>query len=244
MDHETNLPPVGPVCGRCGQDHHGRCRAHRTRVDDEGRIQPCKRWPTRGLDVCTNHGGATRSARAAGLRNLQHAKVMSSAMSFGVPRHVDPANGLIQEYWLSAGLVEFYATRVREIEAAAGHDALVFGTVEQSEELDTGNPGVERNNDGTVELGKPSLKRKMIRRAQPNVWLALLNAERDRYTKLGVEIAKLGLEARRDEYIRLHVTAFIGVLDGLELTPEQRAKAGLLLRALDAAQAGNETKAS
>jgi hypothetical protein len=83
----------------------------------------------------------------------------------------------------------------------------------------------------------PSLKSKTVRRSAPNVWLNLLNAERDRYTKLGIEISKLGLEARRDEYIRLHVTAFIGVLDQLQLTDEQRAVAGRLLRELDTAHA-------
>lgn len=241
MTLQTNLAPI--ACAKCGLDHIGRCRGHRTRRDPDGNLVPCRGWKVRGLEVCISHGGRPQHARAAAARNVEHGRVLDAAMSFGVPRHVDPANGLIQEYWLSAGLVEFYSARVREIEAAAGHDALVFGTVEQSEELDTGNPGAEQDADGNVAV-VPSLKRKTIRRAQPNVWLALLNAERDRYTKLGIEIAKLGLEARRDEYIRLHVTAFIGVLDGLGLTPEQRAKAGLLLRALDAAQAGNETKAS
>ncbi|HKO89542.1 MAG TPA: hypothetical protein VJU61_00225 [Polyangiaceae bacterium] len=182
--------------------------------------------------MCPNHGGGTRNSRAAAQRNLDHSATMAAAMSFGIPRHIDPGDGLIQEYWLCAGLVEFYSARVREIERAAGHEGLVFGTVEQSEELDTADPNGEGDR-------MPSLKRKTVRRAVPNVWLTLLNAERDRYAKLGVEITKLGLEARRDEYVRLHVSAFIGVLDGLELTPEQRAKAGLLLRALDAAQSGN-----
>lgn len=230
---------TGLVCARCGRDHNGRCRAHRTRPDEQGHVIACKRWPTRGLEVCPNHGGGTRSSRAAGQRNLAHMKTLNAAMSFGIPRHVDPADGLIQEYWLCAGLVDFYGTRVREIERAAGHDGLVFGVVEQSEELDTGNPGSEQDADGNITI-TPSLKRKTIRRAQPNIWLSLLNAERDRYTKLGIEITRLGLEARRDEYIRLHVSAFIGVLDALQLTDEQRARAGTLLRSLDAAHAGGE----
>jgi len=237
MDQETNLAAVGSACVKCGKDHNGRCRGHRTRYDDDGRPIPCKRWPVRGLAVCTNHGGGTQNSRAAGRRNLEHMATLSAAMSFGIPRHIDPADGLIQEYWLCAGLVDFYGARVRELERAAGHDGLVFGTVEQSEELDTGNPGVEQDADGNIQT-TPSLKRKTIRRAVPNVWLTLLNAERDRYTKLGIEITKLGLEARRDEYVRLHVSAFIGVLESLQLSDEQRATAGRLLRALDAAHAG------
>ena len=237
MDQGTNLTAVGQVCVKCGLDHNGRCRGHRTRYDDNGKPVPCKRWPVRGLAVCTNHGGGTKQSRAAAVRNLEHAAQFTSAMRFGVPRHVDPADGLIQEYWLCAGLVDFYQARVREIERAAGHDGLVFGTVEQSEELDTGDPDMELDAQGNV-TATPRLKRRTVRRAVPSVWLTLLNAERDRYTKLGIEIARLGLEARRDEYIRLHVNPFVAVLDGLDLTPEQRAKAGSLLRALDTAQAG------
>jgi hypothetical protein len=236
MDQETNLAVIGSGCDKCGHDHNGRCRAHRTRRDDDGKLQPCKRWPTRGLTVCTNHGGGTRQSRAAGQRNLTHLQTMQAAMSFGIPRHVDPADGLVQEYWLCAGLVEFYGQRVREIERRDGHEGLVFGVVERSEELDTGEGVAEAASDGSVSR-VPSLKSKTVRRSAPNVWLNLLNAERDRYTKLGIEISKLGLEARRDEYIRLHVTAFIGVLDQLQLTDEQRAVAGRLLRELDTAHA-------
>ena len=237
MDQGTNLTAVGQVCLKCGLDHNGRCRGHRTRYDDDGKPVPCKRWPVRGLAVCTNHGGGTKQSRAAAQRNLEHAAQFNSAMRFGVPRHVDPADGLIQEYWLCAGLVDFYQARVREIEHETGHSGLVFGTVEQSEELDTGNPGIEADSSGNV-TAVPSLKRRTVRRAAPNVWLTLLNAERDRYAKLGIEIAKLGLEARRDEYIRLHASAFVAVLDALQLTDEQRAIAGRLLRELDTAHAG------
>ena len=229
-------------CAKCGGDHLGRCTAHRSRRGPDGNLIACRQWPVKGLTVCVRHGGLSKVALAAGKRRYHQAQTMTAAMSFGVPRHVDPADGLIQEYWLSAGLVDFYGARVREIENAAGHDGLVFGTVEQSEELDTGNPGSEQDADGNVTV-VPSMKRKTIRRAQPNVWLTLFNTERDRYAKLGIEISKLGLEARRDEYIRVHVNPFVGVLDALDLTPEQRAKAGSLLRALDAAHAGGETKA-
>lgn len=238
MDDGTNLAAIGSACVKCGNDHNGRCRGHRTRRDEAGKLQACKRWPLRGLEVCTNHGGGTQQSRAAARRNLEYTDTLRAAISFGVPRHVDPADGLIQEYWLCAGLVVFYTERVREIERAAGHEGLVFGVVERSEELDTSNSAAETSEDGTRLERVPGMKARTVRRAAPNVWLTLLNAERDRYAKLGVEIAKLGLEARRDEYIRLHVSAFIGVLEGIELTPEQRARAGVLLRELDAVHAG------
>lgn len=221
------------LCDKCGADHNGRCKGHRTRRDDDGNLVPCKRWAKRGLSVCTNHGGGTKQSKAAAARNLAHQATFTSAMRFGVPRHVDPAEGLIAEYWLSAGLVDFYQARVTEIEREHGHRGMVFGVVEESQEVDTAQSTVDL--DGTRI---PEITTKTVRRAQPHVWLNLLNAERDRFTKLGIEITRLGLEARRDEYIRLHVSAFIRVLDGLELSPDQRARAGVLLRELDTAHSG------
>ena len=77
---------------------------------------------------------------------------------------------------------------------------------------------------------------KTIHKVAINVWVSMFNQERDRFAKLGIEIVRLGLEARRDEYIRAQVEVFAGVLlsPELALTAEQRQAAGRLLRGLGA----------
>ena len=70
------------------------------------------------------------------------------------------------------------------------------------------------------------------------MWVKLFQEERQWFGKLGADIIRLGLEARRDEYIRAQVEVFAGVLHAAELalTSEQLVAAARLLRALGAPQ--------
>lgn len=171
------------------------------------------------IGACKLHGGATPNATLHANRIL--ARQMANA--YGVPRHVDPAEGLIEEYWRSAGIVAGLETRVAEIPA----EDLVWGITEST------NFAGGEDDDGRPN-GGPMVKSK----AAPNIWLRLFNEERDRFAKLGLEIVRLGLEARRDEYIRGQVDAFASVLlhADLGLTEAQRATAARLLRSLEAVE--------
>ena len=92
----------------------------------------------------------------------------------------------------------------------------------------------EDDADGTQPAAAAAVEARTIAKAGVNVWVQLFNAERDRFAKLGVEIVRLGLEARRDEYIKAQVAVFASVLlaPELGLTPSQRAAAAALLRGL------------
>lgn len=168
-----------------------------------------------GIGACKLHGGTTPN----GIRHALTVKAREEAQIYGIPRHIDPVDGLIEEYWRTAGIVAGLEAKVRDIP----HAELIWGITETTTIPDQ---------DG----GQPAEVRKS--RAVPNVWVKLFNEERDRFAKLGVEIIRLGLEARRDEYIRVQVDAFAAILlhPQLALTDGQRQTAADLLRDLDKRQ--------
>lgn len=172
--------------------------------------------PHPGHGRCKLHGGSTPSHIAAAQRTMAR----DAANAYGIPRHIDPADGLIEEYWRTAGIVAGLEAKVRSIP----EDELIWGVTETTvfPESEDGNRG------GRVTKSK----------AVPNIWLKLFNEERDRFAKLGLEIIRLGLEARRDEYIRVQVDAFAAILlhPQLALTEGQRQTAAGLLRDLDKRQ--------
>jgi hypothetical protein len=143
------------------------------------------------------------------------------ANAYGLPRHIDPANGLIEEYWRTAGIVAGLEAKVASLE----EQDLVWGIAEVT----------EGEGSATDEDGQPVASKVVKKRAGLNIWVKLFNEERDRYSRLGEAIVRLGLEARRDEYIRAQVEVFAGVLlsPDLALTETQRETAGRLLRALE-----------
>ena len=140
------------------------------------------------------------------------------ANAYGLPRHIDPANGLIEEYWRTAGIVAGLEAKVASLE----EQDLVWGVAEVTE---------GEGSDDDMPVASKVVKK----RAAVNIWVKLFNEERDRYSRLGEAIVRLGLEARRDEYIRAQVEVFAGVLlsPDLALTEGQRETAGRLLRTLE-----------
>ena len=189
----------------------------RCKAKAKGSGEQCRRNALPAMTVCRIHGGASPQAQAAAVKRMALEEARVTANAYGIPRHIDPADGLIEEYWRSAGIVAGLETKV----AALATEDLVWGVTETTA-FTSGDDGEER----------PLTKF----RAVPNVWLKLFNEERDRFAKLGLEIVRLGLDARRDEYIRTQVSAFAAVLlhADLALSESQRQTAGRLLRALEA----------
>lgn len=189
-----------------------------------GREGTCKRPAGSGTDhvgigACRHHGGSTPNAN-------KHAQVIlarQTANAYGIPRHIDPADGLIEEYWRTAGIVAGLEAKVRSLP----EEELIWGVTETTE-----LPASDDDEGHRVPAKVTKSK------AVPNIWLKLFNEERDRFAKLGVEIIRLGLEARRDEYIRVQVDAFAAILlhPQLALTEGQRQTAAGLLRDLDKRQ--------
>lgn len=183
------------------------------------------------------HGARSGQVIAKIEREALAVKTRDAAVDFATPRQIDPAEGLIEEYWRSAGLVSYYERKAQEL-ATLPDGSLVFGVVEEVTEHER-----VQGEDSTVEAlqqlgladdkGQVETKRKTTKRSAPNVWLQLYKEERTHFAKLGVEIARLGLEARRDEYIRLHMVAFVTVLDAIDLTPDQKTRAAAALRAIE-----------
>lgn len=190
----------GPLCGGNRRQSEGTCE----RPAGWGTDHP-------GYGRCKLHGGGLNGQNQA----AQKAMATKTAQIFGVPRHIDPADGLMEEYWRSAGIISGLERIVMQIK--------VEDFMSLDERLDQ-TPTTE------------TLDRKVITKVGPVTWMRLFNEERDRWAKLGIDIVRLGLEARRDEYIRAQVEVFAQVLlaPELALTAEQRITAARLLRGLGA----------
>jgi hypothetical protein len=68
MSQTPESPAAGPhlsrqPCGTCGLVHE-RCTGHNNRGE------PCRRWPTQGVEVCDSHGAQLPSVKAAAARNV------------------------------------------------------------------------------------------------------------------------------------------------------------------------------
>lgn len=236
---QRSTSDVIPVCGVCDKMHltsYGRpaCLDHKTKLDGLGQLVPCKRAPADGFEICAAHGAHGPMGNKVSIeRRREFDKRRHAGKTlriFGVPRAVDPAQGLIEEYWRSAGIVAGLEAKVVEMDEAE----LVWGVVSEDTKA-------ERPSGTDDELARiigldamPTVEVKTARAAKPSVWLKMFNEERDRFTKLGIAIVSLQLEARRDEYIHAQVETFASVLldPELGLTAEQRVIAAAKLRAL------------
>lgn len=139
-----------------------------------------------GVGTCKRHLGSTR-AHVAAAQKEQALRILNG---YGVKRKIDPRDGVIEEYWRTAGIVDWLEARVQALD----EQDLVWGVVE--EKTTSGPPA---NDDG--ESGESSSPgREVKRKAARSVWLSLFQEERKKFSDLGVEIVRLGLEARRDEY--------------------------------------------
>lgn len=225
------------VCARCGQIH-ARCSAHARSKDGAA----CTRWPAAGMRVCYVHGAKAPAAKRAAAARLATAAVKNTAAIYGVPRRVDPAQGLIEEYWRTAGIIH----GLEPIVAGLTRDELTFGTDTVTETATAPNWGTDADGSPatqTITIGDLAIdvleralspsERRTVAKAGPSIWLRLLNEERDRFARRGVDIVKLGLEAQRDAYVREQAAMLADVLGQLNLTKTQRAQARDLLRQLD-----------
>lgn len=235
MTGQTLVPYVAP-CKRCHRPHlnpQGRvgCRAHLARRDEVGLLVPCGMYRLKGLDVCGKHGGNTRAGKAkrtAFLERERYEKALASVVKvYGIPREVDPAIGLIESYWRSAGIVD----ALEKLVATLAPDELGFGVISETVTAKRAEQALDfAGNPVDVE---PEIETRTIRGARQHVWVKEYNNERDRFERLGADIVRLGLEARRDEYVRAQVDVFASVIYKLNLSDEQRKMAAQLLRDLD-----------
>lgn len=231
LPHVDNPEP----CARCGKAHvtrhqHESCTKHRTQRDELGNLRPCLSYRVPGLDVCRLHGGGSKRSQEKAKRlaaAAEYEKKLTKAVAiYGIPREVDPAVGLIEEYWRTAGIVDALEKLVAQLTV----EESTFGIASET----TKTTDVELP-DGEELIGAPAREvEKVVRReARPHILVTQFERERERFSKLGVAIVSLGLEARRDEYVRAQVDVFANVLGQLNLTDDQRLEAARLLRKID-----------
>lgn len=202
------------------------CQGKR-RGSEEDRGKLCRRpagWGTShpGIGRCKLHGGSTPTQVAG----ASLASARETAQLYAAPRTIHPLDGLMEEYYRTAGLVDSYEAMC----AGLLPDQVVWGV----QSIEDGEDG------GSVERGE-SLSpptRKTKSGASVNLWVKLFNEERDRWSGLGERILRLGLDSRRAEYSQSQVAALVAVLlnSELGLSNDQRRVAARLLRELDDGQ--------
>ena len=149
-----------------------------------------------------------------------------AAALYGVPRDVNPIDGLLEEYARTMGIVEALEAMVAQLSPS---------------EIWWGVQSIEETQAGASDGGEESLtppERKVKSGASLNVQVKLFNDERDRGVRIAETILKLDLENRRVAIGQSHVAALVQILlsPELGLSDTQRRVAARQLRALDAAQ--------
>jgi hypothetical protein len=187
-----------PTCGANRRQGNGPCR----RPAGWGTDHP-------GYGPCKLHFGATRNMRAHA-QKAQAAELLESMRTYGELRRIDPRDGVMEEYWRTAGIVLYLEQIVQSLQRGE----LVWGVVERTEAAtaDDGEQDGEQDGDASASRDRAAA---VVWKAAPNVWQRMYGEERDRFAKLGLEIIKLGLEARRDEWIREQGTRLAGMVQAV-----------------------------
>jgi hypothetical protein len=154
------------------------------------------------------------------------AQARQVAVLYGVPREVHPIDGLLEEYWRTAGLVDVYEAMCIQL---LPRD-VVWGVLS----IEESSPVDPAGGDSDGESLTPP-ERKVKAGAGVNIWVKLFNEERDRFSSLGERILKLDLTSRQIELQQSHVAALVGVLlsPELSLSDEQRRVAARMLREME-----------
>lgn len=154
----------------------------------------------------------------------RQAMLADVAVIYGVPRAVDPIDGLVEEYHRTMGIIEALEAMVYQLSPSE----LFYGVLSVEE---TSSPDPE----GGEDLAPPERKT----RSGPalNLQVRLLNEERDRAVKIAETIIKLDLEGRRVNLAQGHIALMVQILlhPDLGLSQDQRRTAARLLRVQDQA---------
>lgn len=87
----------------------------------------CNNWAVKGLAVCRNHGGASRTAKAAAQRRLAQHKVGQLMDRFMHAAEQDPLEALVTEVARSAVMVEALAALVSELDVDPEEGEAIYG---------------------------------------------------------------------------------------------------------------------
>lgn len=189
-------------------DRH--CGAHPDAENGPCRLP--KGWGTghAGTGRCRLHGGAAPQVEAAAARRAQEERALAAARAYGVPRHVDPAEGLLERIAATAGAVDWLRERVEEV-AATRVENLIMGT--RLVKRAVGPLG-----ETTTSEVAPAV----------HLWLELYQRESRFLAELCKVALAAGVEERRIRLAERQGDLLVSVIDAiladLRLTAEQQAR--------------------
>lgn len=186
-----------------------RCSAHRV-----GDGQPCGNWSITGGTVCRHHGGSAPQIRRKATEREAIRKAEEEAQRalvlFGRPRDIDPSQALLDLVHWTAGEVEFWRARVREVAEASGPDGITWTTTKTE-------VGQEKGQTTDLETQE----------AKPHIFYTMLYAAQDRLTQYATAALRAGVEERRihlaEQQGDLVALAIRRILAALDLSPEQQS---------------------
>lgn len=166
--------------------------------------QRCQRPVVKGATVCRFHGGAARQVKAKATTRLQLANAEAEVARLGARRDIHPAEALLELVHWTAGEVDYWRTRVQQLD----DDDLTWGLTQHRE--------------GVGPEGPVNIK---TQEAKPHIAYTMLERASDRLASYAAAALKAGVDERR---VRLAESqgALVGevlrrILDRLALTPEQ-----------------------
>lgn len=106
----SKLPPLEPTDDAC----NGRIAGGTD--PSKGYCKQAPGWGTQhpGIGRCKRHGGSTPLYQ----EHVEALRAKKSAETFALPRHIDPHTALEEELDRTAGLVDWYTVRVRDLKDA------------------------------------------------------------------------------------------------------------------------------
>jgi hypothetical protein len=155
-----------------------------------------------GIGKCKLHGGSTPNHKTA----ARVVQARRDVATYGLPVDVEPGLALLQEVHRTAGHVAWLGAKVAELDEAD----LVWGVTEEVDKGASEFTGVDTT-----------------RAAKPNAWLQLYREERKHLVDVSAATVKAGVDKAivklTEQQGALIAGAISRILDGLELTPSQRA---------------------
>jgi hypothetical protein len=194
------------ICLACGQDHHGKCSAHRKGVRP---LAPCTRVPNTGQKVCHYHGARKHGTKATRLLEMERemeraqAKMVKAVETLGLPREIDPQKALLEEIARTAGHVQWLAGMVASLQP----EEVVWGR--DKEEHKEGN-----------EAGDPVDYTLTARAARPHVWVQLYQQERAHLVHVCKVAITCGIQERQVKLAEEQGNLIAGILRQVFEDPE------------------------
>ncbi len=130
--------------------------------------------------MCASHGAKAPQVKAKAAERVRQAEIVEMARVYGLPREVEPAVGIREEIWRTAGAISWLG----EIVAGLEQQDVIFGTTRLERSSGTGQRA------GDVESSTA------VREAKLNLWVEQLFRERKHFAEICAKAVALGLADR------------------------------------------------